>query len=83
MTKTTTVRDAQGNIVSTTTTKGGCGSGCLWVLLVGIVVGGPWAWFPHWLAILVYIFEGIIALGLLATKGAEWWQRFGARKGSA
>ncbi|MGH7691176.1 MAG: hypothetical protein ACRENY_08675 [Candidatus Dormibacteria bacterium] len=76
MTKTTTVRDATGNIVSTAITKGGCGcGGCLTVLLILFVVAVPAEEFPLWGAILAYLLETVIALAV----GVQWIQK---RRGS-
>ncbi|MGH7666197.1 MAG: hypothetical protein ACREN1_02640 [Candidatus Dormibacteria bacterium] len=78
MTKTTTVRDADGRVVSSTTTQGGCGSGCGWLLtalLILFVVVVPAESFPLWGAILAYLVEAIIALAV----GVQWIQK---RRGS-
>ncbi|MGH7665736.1 MAG: hypothetical protein ACREN1_00240, partial [Candidatus Dormibacteria bacterium] len=69
MTRTTTVRDAAGNVISTTTTTGGFGSWASWWgisiisgfgwwlmdLAVLFLVAVPAAEFPLWGAILAYI----------------------------
>ncbi|MGH7667593.1 MAG: hypothetical protein ACRENY_02370 [Candidatus Dormibacteria bacterium] len=79
MSRTTTVRDAEGNLVSTSTTRSGCGSGCGWWLtaLVAIyVVAAPAMYFhPLIWEVLAYAFEGVVALAALAAYLGRWSAR--------
>ncbi|MGH7641239.1 MAG: hypothetical protein ACREOL_10100 [Candidatus Dormibacteria bacterium] len=76
MTRVTTVRDAEGRVISTSTTRGGCGcGGCATVLLVLFVVALPAEEFPLWGAILAYVAEGIVAVAAIASYLGKWSAR--------
>ncbi|MGH7666032.1 MAG: hypothetical protein ACREN1_01785 [Candidatus Dormibacteria bacterium] len=71
MTKTTTIRDGQGNLVKTIKTRSGCCGGCGWWLtgLVAVyVIAAPALYFhPLIWEVLAYIVEGVIVLGAIGN----------------
>ena len=63
---TTIITGPDGRVTRVVTRRSGCG--CLTALALAIVLFGPAAWFPLPLAIVAYIFLGVIAV----VVGVGW-----------
>ncbi|MGB6771192.1 MAG: hypothetical protein WBF51_04225 [Candidatus Dormiibacterota bacterium] len=75
MTKTTTTLPDGSQIVTKTERGPGC---CAWFLLlifVALIFVGPAEYFPRWGAILAYVAEGILVIGVVAAAIFGPWNK--------